>query len=77
MIKKLKKTIAILFHKKHNVGSTRNYVIAYLADFWRKDGHKIIFLFGTKQFIPADICIVHIDLSVVQKNTLHLPTCIL
>lgn len=66
----MKKTIAILFHKKRSVRSTRSYVITYLADIWRKDGHKIIFLFGTKKFIPADICIVHIDLSVVPEEYL-------
>ena len=66
----MKKTITILFHEKHSVRSTRNYVIAYLADIWRKDGHNIIFLFGTKQFIPADICLVHIDVSFVPEEYL-------
>lgn len=66
----MKKTIAILFHEKHNECITRHYVISYLADIWREDGHRVIFLFGTKNYIPADICIVHIDLSVVPRKYL-------
>lgn len=36
-----------------------------MAQFWRDDGHEVIFLHGTKRFIPADVVIVHVDLSVV------------
>ena len=64
------KTIAVLFHEKRSINSLRNYTITYLADFWREDGHKVVFLFGTKQFISADICIVHVDLSVVPEEYL-------
>ena len=49
----------------------RNYLVTYLADQWRSQGHSVDFLFGTKKFIPADACFLHIDLSVVPDHYLE------
>jgi len=56
-------TIAVLFHKR-----TRNpagYKVHYLAEFWRAAGHQVVYLFGVHRYMPADILLIHVDLSVV------------
>lgn len=61
--------IAVLFHK-----GTRNpavYKVHYLAEFWREDGHDVVYLYGTRRFVPADILLVHVDLSVVPSEYLR------
>jgi len=62
--------IAVLFHEKESPGGVRRYVIDALAQIWREHGHKVIYLFGTRVWEPADIILVHIDLSVVPQNYL-------
>jgi hypothetical protein len=46
-------------------------VITYFADIWREEGNEVIFLFGTKKFVPADLIIVHVNLSVVPDGYLE------
>jgi hypothetical protein len=65
----MKKRIAILFHENEKKFK-RGYVITYFADIWREEGNEVIFLFGTKKFIPADLIIVHVNLSVVPDTYL-------
>jgi hypothetical protein len=65
----MKWKIAVLFHEKHR-GKPLNYLIHYYAQFWRDDGHEVIFIFGTSQFIPADLIILHVDLTVVPQEYL-------
>ena len=64
----MKKTIAILFHEKHDMHRVQDYVIWHLAKIWNKDGHNLVFIFGVEKFAPADVCIVHVDLSVVPNE---------
>lgn len=65
-----KKRIAILCHKEDNEHTLQSHLILPLAEYWREDGHEVIFLFGTDQFIPADLLFVHVDLSVVPDDYL-------
>ena len=65
----MKRNIAILSHEKAR-GQPLNYLIHNYAEFWREDGHEVIFLFGVAQFVPADVVIVHVDLSVVPDEYL-------
>ena len=65
------KTIAILFHENTHPLIARRYTIAHMAWFWREDGHRVIFLHGTRKFVPADLCLVHADLSVVPEDYLE------
>ncbi len=39
-----------------------------MAECWKREGHKVQFLFGTRIFVPADICILHVDLSIVPAK---------
>jgi hypothetical protein len=64
--------IAVLFHAlqlPHEVES--EYLVDLLADRWRQQGHEVRFLIGCRQWWPADVVIVHVDLSVVPWRYLR------
>jgi len=61
-----KKRIAILMHEDAGLKPTE-YLISILANYWQEDGHEIIYLWGTDQFVHADLLFVHVDLSVVPN----------
>ncbi len=65
------RSIIVLFHKTSKKFSYKNYEIELLAKFWRQQGRIVQFVFGTDKYIPADICFVHVDLSVVPDNYLE------
>lgn len=62
------KRIAVLFHKKDRDRVLSCYVIYHLANYWREAGYEVVFLFGTREYIPADLIFVHVDLSVVPDE---------
>ena len=64
------KRIAILLHKNDTKETLQASLITYLCDFWREDGHEVFFIFGIKKFIPADLLIVHVDLTIVPDSYL-------
>jgi hypothetical protein len=66
-----KKRIAILFHEHHKREELSRYAITFLADYWRVDGHDVRFVFGVKKFIPADLALLHVDLSVLPEEYLE------
>ncbi len=66
----MKRKIAILYHEKQR-GRELNYIIDCYAEYWREDGHEVIPIFGVTQFVPADLIIVHVDLSVVPEEYLN------
>ncbi len=59
--------IAILFHEDDQA-AVKNYAISGLAELWRRDGHAVTHIFGVRKFIPADLILVHVDLSVVPDE---------
>ncbi|HMW01266.1 MAG TPA: hypothetical protein PLL06_18945 [Acidobacteriota bacterium] len=66
----MKKRIVILFHEfQYDRSST--YMIDELAEIWREEGLEVIELYGLDRFVPADIVILHIDLSVVPPEYLE------
>ena len=60
----MKHHIAVLFHEADRP-LLKYYAIPALAETWRRDGHTVTNIFGIKKFIPADLILVHVDLSVV------------
>lgn len=66
--------IAILFHEADRGQDQRGYSVSRLSQIWQDDGHEIVHLFGTGAFVPADIVIVHVDLSVVPDEYLDFAT---
>ena len=48
-----------------------SYIIHYFADVWRAEGHAVLFSFGVGEFLPADIALLHVDLSIVPEAYLE------
>jgi len=65
------KTIGILFHEKNRRRHLSGYAVTFLAEFWRQDGHRVHYLFGTRKFVPADLILIHVDLSIVPDEYLE------
>lgn len=59
--------VAILFHEADRA-AVNNYAISALAELWRRDGHTVTHIFGIRKFIPADLILVHVNLSVVPDE---------
>jgi hypothetical protein len=64
------KRIAVLFHDRDRGAVLSSYIVDHLARYWREDGHEVVYLFGTKSPVPADLILVHVDLSVVPRKYL-------
>jgi len=62
------KRIAILFHEGDRHRNTACYAIHHFRKYWEADGHSVVHLFGVRKFEPADIIIVHVNLSVVPDQ---------
>ncbi len=62
--------IAILFHKNSRRKFRKKFDIGLLADIWECQGHEVIVMFGIENFVPADVCIVHVDLTEVPGEYL-------
>lgn len=69
---KRKLRIAILLHENDRRRDLRRYDIMHVARYWEAEGHEVIMVFGTKDYIPADIAILHIDLSLVPQRFIDL-----
>jgi hypothetical protein len=63
--------IAVLWHARQHPDRVHEYAIGHMADVWREDGHEVVHLFGTRHFAPADVLLVHVDLSVVPERYLR------
>ena len=67
----MKHKIVVICHKNNRRSHPGNYIIHHLAQFWRDDGHDVQFLFGVENFVPADLAVLHVDLSVVPDEYLR------
>src|SRR5436190_11223149 len=63
--------IAVLFHAGDQQAHLSSYIVHHLSDHCRRDGHDVIYLSGTRRFIPADLILVHVNLSVVPTSYLR------
>lgn len=63
--------IAILLYENDEKRMLKSSLIYYMAKYWESDGHKVFYLYGTEEFIPADLIFVHVDLSVVPHSYLE------
>jgi hypothetical protein len=59
--------IAIICHINHEFSGLK-YLISLLADRWAAEGHHIEFVSGYRGFRPADLALLHVDLSVVPRK---------
>lgn len=63
--------IAILLHRNQTERDLGRYLIKYLAALWRHDGLEVLFISGPRRLVPADVLIVHVDLSIVPDEYLE------
>jgi hypothetical protein len=62
--------INILHHKHHTEMRAKKSIMAQLAKRWQLEGHVVNYLFGCKVYVPADILVLHIDLSETPEQYL-------
>ena len=60
----------MLFHARQAPERAVFYAVHYLAEIWRSEGLDVVYLHGVDEFVPADVAIVHVDLSVVPDEYL-------
>jgi hypothetical protein len=61
-------TLAILFLENDR---SNHYAICALAEIWKADGNAVHFLHGTKEYVPADLLFLHINLTVIPDSILE------
>ena len=64
-------SIDILFHENARRFNIRKYEVTWMSKLWQERGHTVRFLFGTRNVEPADVCILHVDLSIVPAEYLE------
>jgi hypothetical protein len=64
----LKKRIAVILHERQSERDLPLYAIGYLSQYWKETGIGVTVLSGTDRFTPADLAILHVDLSVVPDE---------
>jgi hypothetical protein len=62
------KRIAIIFHENEWKHTLLRFAIWHLAEIWKKQNISIHLLFGVRKYIPADIAVLHVDLSRVPDK---------
>jgi hypothetical protein len=68
VLSRSQQTVAILFSEH---ADPERYVISKLAGYWRAEGLRVHYLFGTRLYVPADVLILHVDLSVLPGSALR------
>lgn len=64
-------TVAILTHPNDRFAEVP-YFLREMAEVWKQDGIRVEVLAGTKHRTPADLAILHVDLTVVPADYLAL-----
>ena len=66
----MQKSIAVIFHKNERINRLPRFAIWHLAQIWQKEKIRVVMLFGTGKYVPADLALLHVDLSVVPDEYL-------
>lgn len=64
--------IAVIHHESSAPERIARYLISDLCREWERSGHEVLHLRGARRFVPADIALIHVDLSVVPPRFLEL-----
>jgi hypothetical protein len=64
------RSVAIIFHKNERLKRLPRFAIWHLTEIWQEEKVKVIFLFGTGKYVPADLALLHVDLTVVPDEYL-------
>ncbi len=65
---RMKHRIAVIFHKHELRHRLPRFAIWSLANAWRDDGYEVAFLFGVEKHVPADLAVLHVDLTLVPEE---------
>jgi len=63
--------VAVLRHPWERDVAPAGYLVHQLAEMWRDGGLEVVYLYGIDRFVPADLVLVHVDLSVVPDAYLE------
>jgi len=63
--------IAVLFHREDRHYDPARYIVDHFANCWRADGHEVVYVYGARRFVPADLVLVHVNLTVVPDEYLE------
>ena len=63
--------VAVLFHEREPDIDPALHLVHNFAQVWREEGLEVVYLYGTERFVPADLVLVHVDLSVVPEAYLE------
>jgi len=58
------KKIAVLLHEEDASFETTNYLLRLMMEAWTAQGHAVEIVRGVGRFVPADVIIPHLDLTV-------------
>ncbi len=61
------KKIAVLLHEEDRLFETTTYLLRLMMEAWRSQGHSVETVRGTGRFLPADVIIPHLDLTVTPE----------
>jgi hypothetical protein len=64
--------IAILHHEADRGRPQGPYLLEAMAAVWQAEGWEVLDLYGAADFIPADLAIMHVDVSEVPQPYLEL-----
>lgn len=64
------KSIAVIFHLNERKSSLPRFAVWHLAEVWREEQIKVSLLFGVHKFVPADLALLHVDLTTVPGEYL-------
>jgi len=70
MIASMAKSIAVIFHENERKSSLPQFAIWHLAEAWREANINVSMVFGTRKFVPADVALLHVDLTIVPEEYL-------
>jgi hypothetical protein len=59
--------VAVIHHRYAPWGDQNGYLLSLLARSWMRDGIDVHHLYGIDTFVPADIAVLHVDLSLVPQ----------
>jgi hypothetical protein len=65
------KRIVILFHGDTGKQEIARYGVMDYAKTWTEDGHQVQMLIGASKYVPADVAILHIELSRIPEEYLN------
>jgi len=63
--------INILHHRNKRTSRVDDCMISQLAERWKQDGLTVNHLHGCDEYIPADVLIMHVDLSCIPDEYLQ------